>query len=129
MDGTYGFVYCGDLGVGMGVFRIAGSELIGCDLAGGRYRGQISNNPDGSSRLSYQMTVPRGVFLVQGLIPMDVPYTLSNVTDLPPDFANGQPIEIDFAGSVTMMVRRIAGEYAPYADGMEVNVRPRAATG
>ncbi len=42
MNGTYGFVYCGALGVGMEFLKITGSELVGCSLAGGDSRGVLS---------------------------------------------------------------------------------------
>ena len=39
VDGTYGFVYCGNRGLGMSVFSINGEQVVGRDLAGSVYDG------------------------------------------------------------------------------------------
>ena len=39
IDGTYGFVYCGSTGLGVGVFCVRGDRFEGLDYAGGRYEG------------------------------------------------------------------------------------------
>ncbi len=88
MDAVYGFVYCGSIGVGMGVFRVTGTDLVGVDLTGARYRGQVVvDATTGEIDFDFEMTVPAGVFLVQGTSPMDVPYTKKvSVKKLPPGF-------------------------------------------
>ena len=126
MNGTYGFVYCGFAGVGVGIFRVSDSALVGVDLAGARYRGRISeDSATGAFVLSFEMTVPAGVFLVQGTSPQDMSYTKSATVKLPADFADGKPFEVFIApGNVTMMVKRIPDDFAPYANGVTVDIRP-----
>jgi hypothetical protein len=69
MNGTYGFAYSGSIGIGIGVFRIDGNDLIGADVMGGTYRGTASKDPTtGEITVSFGMFVPAGVFLVQGHI-------------------------------------------------------------
>jgi hypothetical protein len=126
MDGTYGFTYCGFEGIGMGIFRVAGSELVGVDIAGGRYQGIVAvDKTTGEIDLSFNMSVPAGVFLVQGTSPMDVPYLKSARVKTPPAFGDGKPFEVYVApGTITLMVKRISDEYAPFADGISVNIQP-----
>ena len=126
MNGTYGFVYCGFLGVGMGVFRVTGSELVGVDFSGAHYKGSVvEDQVTGEIDLSFDMTVPAGVFLVQGTSPQDIPYTKSATVKVPAGFGDGKPFELNFPPApVTLMVKRIPDEFAPYADGVDVNIRP-----
>ncbi|MGE4048543.1 MAG: hypothetical protein AB7F35_27050 [Acetobacteraceae bacterium] len=126
MNATYGFVYCGVAGVGLGIFRVTGSELVGIDFAGSKYRGTIiEDRKTGEINLSIEMTVPVGVFLVQGTSPQDLPYIKSASVNVPPNFGDGKPFEVFFApGPVTLMVRQIPDDYAQYADGVAVNIVP-----
>ena len=48
IDGTYGFVYCGNRGLGAGVFSINGDRFEGRDLAGGSYNGTATQDRDGN---------------------------------------------------------------------------------
>jgi hypothetical protein len=48
IDGTYGFVYCGNRGLGAGVFSINGDRFEGRDLAGGSYNGTATQDGDGN---------------------------------------------------------------------------------
>ena len=126
MDGTYGFVYCGFEGVGIGVFRISNSALVGADLAGGKYRGHaVEDKSTGEIDLSFEMAVPAGVFLVQGTSPQDIPYTKRAAIKVPRLFNDGRPSEVHIApGPVTMMVKRIPDEFSAFADGVTVDIRP-----
>jgi hypothetical protein len=129
MSRTYGFVYSGYVSVGMGVFRVDGTELVGVDLAGGRYRGQVVVDPaTGEIDFDFEMTVPAGGFLVQGTSPINISYTKTvSVKKLPADFGDGKPFEVYVPpGKVTMMVKRIPDEYSSYADGVSVDIRPLA---
>ena len=130
MDGTFGFTYCGDLGVGIGVFRVNGCELIGADLAGGRYKGRITEDQvTGELDLTFDMTVPVGVFLVQGTSPQDVPYIKTANVKVPAGFGDGTPFEVYVPpGTVTLMVKRISDEFAPYADGVRIEIQPLGRT-
>ncbi len=85
MDGTYGFVYCGYIGVGMGVFRITNSVLVGVDLAGAKYRGKVLEDESaGGIKIAFEMSVSSGVMLVQGTTALDTPYTkTAEITDSP----------------------------------------------
>ena len=113
MDGTYGFVYCGFEGPGMGIFRLENSRLVGADFAGSRYRGQVAiDEATGEIDLSFDMTVPPGVSLVQGTSAQNIPYTKRGRVKVPPAFGDGEPFQIFVApGPVTMMVKRIPEEY------------------
>jgi hypothetical protein len=126
MNGTYGFVYCGYIGVGMGVFRIANSALVGVDLAGAKYRGQVvEDKSTGGMKIAFEMSVPSGVMLVQGTTPLDTPYTKTAEINAPPDFGDGTPFQVYIApGTITMMVKRIPDDYSAFADGVRVNVQP-----
>jgi hypothetical protein len=72
IDGTYGFVYCGNRGLGAGVFSIKGERLEGRDFAGSNYNGTATPDGDGNIVLDVQMVVPSGVVLVQGSEPLDL---------------------------------------------------------
>jgi hypothetical protein len=39
IDGTYGFVYSGVNGLGVGIFTVLGERFEGVDFVGGRYTG------------------------------------------------------------------------------------------
>jgi hypothetical protein len=110
----------------MGIFRVNGTALVGVDMGGAKYRGQVvEDTATGEIDLSFEMTVPADVFLVQGTSPMEVPYTKTGAVKVPPAFGDGKPFEIYFApGSVTMMVKRIPDEYSAFADGITVSVQP-----
>ncbi len=126
MSDTFGFVYSSVAGVGMGVFTVSDSNLIGSDLAGGRYRGTVSvDAATGEIDLSFEMTVPAGVFLVQGTSPQDLPYVKSETVRVPPEFNDGKPFEIFFPpASVTLMVKRIPDEFARYSYGVILTAHP-----
>jgi hypothetical protein len=126
-DGTYGFAYCGQIGVGVGVITIKNNMLKGADLSGGRYSGAVSERPNGAGyKIVYDMFVPPHVFLVQGGSPQEMAHTRSDVTlGLPPDFDNGEPIKLMIPpGEVTLMIRRISDEYAAYASGVKLTITP-----
>jgi hypothetical protein len=127
LDGTYGFVYCGAIGVGMGVFRVADSALKGIDIAGARYRGNVTEDGDsGKIRLDFEMAVPVGVALVQGTSPQDIPYTKSASVTVDHGFGDGKPFEVYVPpGTVTMMVKRIPDEYGWVADGISISIAPK----
>jgi hypothetical protein len=126
-DGTYSFVYCGEIAVGIGVVTIQDSILRGTDFAGGRYSGVVTERPNAAGyRVVYDMFVPANVFLVQGAAPLDISHTRGDVTlDLPLDFDNGEPItQIAPPGKITLMIRRIPDEFAWYASGVKVTISP-----
>jgi hypothetical protein len=112
VDGTYGFVYCGNRGLGMGVFSINGEHVVGRDLAGSTYGGTAVKDADGNIVLDVQMQIPAGVTLVQGTAPQDIPHARQICWTFPPAFGDGEPQMVEFAGPVTVMLKRIPDEYA-----------------
>ena len=126
MNGTYGFVYSGFIGVGIGVFTIRASVLTGADGAGGKYDGRVVNDPTtGGLIVDFDMFVPAGTFLVQGTSPLDFNSTRNNLSiSWPSNFADGVPIEVYIPpGPVTLMIRRISDEeYSALASGFRLSV-------
>jgi hypothetical protein len=112
MDGTYGFVYCGNRGVGIGVFSINGGHIEGRDFAGSSYEGTATQDGDGNVVLDAQIKVPAGVVLVQGTAPQDLPHARQISWTFPPAFGDGEPQMVEFGGPVTVMVKRIPDENA-----------------
>ena len=127
MNATYGFAYCGSIGIGAGILRINGSDLVGADYAGGSYRGRVTyDQATGGMEISFEMTVPAGLPLVQGASAQDVPMTRSATVKVPAEFGDGKPFEIYVPpGPVTLMARRIADDYAWMADGVTVEIKPK----
>jgi hypothetical protein len=126
MDGTYSFVYRGFVGVGMGLFKVAGGSLVGVDFAGGKYRGTVVvDSGTGEIDLSVQMTVPAGAFLVQGTSAQDLEYTKMVSTKVPPNFNGGKPFDVMIPpGSVTLMVVQIPDDWEPYTAGFRLTIAP-----
>jgi hypothetical protein len=90
MNGTFGFVYSSYAGLGFGVFRVSGSEIVGCDFGGGEYRGQVTEDAaTGEFNLFFDMFVPAGMPLVQGVSPQEISYTKPITFTAPPDFGDG----------------------------------------
>jgi hypothetical protein len=127
MNGTYGIVYSGSIGVGLGIFTVEDSELVGSDLAGGKYRGRVTEDAaTGEITAVFKMFVPRGLTQVQGTSSLDMDSTRGPITlTMPPRFGDGEPVKLQIPpGPVTVMVKRIPDEWAPYAAGMSVTVTP-----
>lgn len=116
LNGTYGFVYCGFNGLGVGVFTLENGRLAGRDWEGGRYTGSAIETAEGNIVLELGQEVPAGVKLVQGTSPQNVPYGLGLKQEVPPLFGDGAPIEVSApGGTVRLMVKRIPDEYATRA--------------
>ena len=62
IDGTYGFVYCGHRGLGIGVFLIEGQRIEGSDFAGGSYKGTAVQ--DGNAWLGFRPPLLCGAFFL-----------------------------------------------------------------
>jgi hypothetical protein len=127
LDGTYGFVYCGTDGLGVGVFNVKNGKVVGSDYAGGRYHGTATE--DAASReitLDVTFDVTPGTALVQGTAPQEVQYSRQIKQISPPDFGDGAPIKIIAPpGNVTAMVKRIPDEFEPAAfQGFTFHVVP-----
>jgi hypothetical protein len=126
MDGTYSFVYRGFFGVGMGLFKVTDGSLVGVDFGGGRYRGTIVvGSTTREMDLAIQMTVPAGVFLVQGTSAQDLEYTKMVSTKVHPNFNEGRPFDVMIPpGSVTLMVVQIPDDWEPYTAGFRLTIAP-----
>ncbi len=126
MSETYGFVYSGFAGVGMGMFSVTEGQLIGTDLGGISYRGTfLKDEVTGEIDIALEQTVPPGVFLVQGTSAQDMPYIKSISARLPADFDQGKPIEVFLPpGHVILMIRRVPDEWEPYTHGVNVSITP-----
>jgi hypothetical protein len=114
IDGTYGFVYCGNRGLGIGVFLVEGQRIEGRDFAGGRYMGAAVQDGKGNIQLDVQMQVPAGG-VAQGTASQDLPHTRHIHWTFPPAFGDGEPQMVEFAGPVTVMVKRVADKNAAIA--------------
>jgi len=116
LDGTYGWVYCGEIGLGIGVFTVTGGKVEGHDYSGGKYSGTANERPDGKITLTLSFEVQPGRGLVQGTAPQEVPYTRPINAELPPNFGDGAPQEIAVPpGVVTVMIKRLPNDFAPAA--------------
>jgi hypothetical protein len=62
-----------------------------------------------------QMHVPIGVELAHGTAPQDLPHTRHIHWTFPPAFGDGEPQMVEFAGPVTVMVKRIPEKNAAIA--------------
>jgi hypothetical protein len=123
MNGTYGFVYSGARGVGLGIFTIRDSVLVGSDTGGARYSGRVAvDASSGDVTVSFEMYVPAGVLLVQGASEQEMNYTKANLSlTLPRDFDNGEPIGVYIPpGNVTLMLRQIPDDYAVFTNGFDI---------
>ena len=115
IDGTYGFVYCGNRGLGIGVFLVEGQRIEGRDFAGSRYMGAAVQDGRGNIQLDVQLQVPAGVDTAHGTAAQDLPHTRHIHWMFPPAFGDGEPQMVEFAGPVTVMVKRIPDKNAAIA--------------
>ena len=60
--------------------------------------------------LDVHMQVPAGVILAQGTAPQSLPHSYQISWTFPPAFGDGEPQMVEFAGPVTVMVKRIPHE-------------------
>jgi hypothetical protein len=105
-DGVFSFVYSGDTGVGMGVVVVEAGRIFGRDFFT-TYDGTVEEQSDGKLKVSLTMTIPRGVTLVQGTSPQDVPHQRAVEHTFPPNFGDGEPQQIETGpGKVWVMIKR-----------------------
>jgi hypothetical protein len=130
IDGTYGFVYCGSSGLGVGVFCVRGERFEGMDYAGGRYEGTAAEDEHGNIHLRLTFEGPAGMGLDQGTTPQETPVRREIRQMMPRDFGGGRPIEvISRSRTVTIMVKRIPDEFRPAAtQGLSVQIAQRLST-
>jgi hypothetical protein len=128
MNGTFGFVYCGAAGVGIGVFTVSGVTLKGTDASGVHYRGSVVEQADGRLLVDMKMTVPVGVCLVQGTSPQEVPHERHFRHVFPAHFGDGEPIRLEGQpGPLNLMIRRVTDEWATAIEGSRFQLGPTAA--
>jgi hypothetical protein len=125
IDATYGFVYCGVNGLGVGLFVIENGRFTGSDYAGARYEGTASENGDGSISIEISFEVPPGVILVQGTSPQDLPHTRRVSHTFPPAFGDGTPQAVNSPpGTVTLMIKRVEESFRDQAiNGFRIMAR------
>jgi hypothetical protein len=130
IDGTYGFVYCGSSGLGVGVFCVRGDRFEGLDYAGGRYEGTAVEDQHGNIHLRLTFEGPAGMVPVPGTMPQDARLRRELRQIWPREFGNGRPIDIiSRSTTVTVMVKRIPDEFAPAAtQGLSVQIARRLST-
>jgi hypothetical protein len=118
INGVYGFVYSGANGLGIGVFRVHDTQVIGHDYAGVVYRGAATPQADGSIDLDLRMQVPAGVELVQGTSGQEIPYQRQIKHRCPPAFGDGEPMRISGSpGEIIVMIKRVPDEFEGAATG------------
>ena len=127
IDGTYGFVYSGVNGLGVGIFTVVGEKFDGVDFGAGRYNGTAHENSDGSISISIDFDVKPGMVLVQGTAPQDIPHRRHIEHEMPPLFGDGKPVEIPSPpGFVTVMVKQVPDDYArALSEGVSVSIGAR----
>jgi hypothetical protein len=130
IDGTYGFVYCGSNGLGVGVFCVRGDRFEGLDYAGGRYEGTAVEDQHGNIHLRLTFEGPPGMAPVQGTTAQNAPLRRELRQIMPRDFGDGRPIDIiSRSRTVTVMVKRIPDEFAPAATrGLSTEIARRLST-
>jgi hypothetical protein len=94
IDGSYGFVYCGNNGLGIGVFTVKGNRVESRDYFGVRYTGTAVQDAEERIELDLTLDVPAGVTLAPGTAPQDLPHTRQVRQTMPPAFGDGNPVEI-----------------------------------
>jgi hypothetical protein len=114
INGTYGFVYCGVNGLGVGLFVIDNERLVGSDYTRAKYEGTATANADGSISINISFDVPPGVIL--GTAPQDLPHRRQVVHTFPPEFGDGAPQNVNSPpGTVTLMIKRVEDSFADQA--------------
>jgi hypothetical protein len=128
INGTYAFVYCGNTGIGIGIFKVTDTDLVGTDYGGSMYRGTVSeSSATGEISVEFTMSVPAGISLVQGASPLDLNTTRRGSFTAPPGFGDGQPFEVYVApGNVKLMIKQVPDEHSVFVDGFEIVPRRRA---
>jgi hypothetical protein len=123
MNGTYAFVYSGARGVGLGVFTIRESVLVGSDTGGAKYKGNVVQDmATGYITISFEMFVPSGTLLIQGTSEQDFNYTKTSLSvTLRRDFDDGEPLKVYIPpGYVNLMIRQIPDDWAVFVKGFDI---------
>jgi hypothetical protein len=122
LDGTWGFVFAGVLGIGIGGMVVKDGKFHGADSGGVKYRGTIERVP-GTDRvkLDFDMDVPPDIMLVGGGSAQELPMKRHQSFELPANFVDGIPVDLPLHGAkATGMFRPIDDAWAPLADGFTI---------
>ena len=122
LNGTWGFVFAGDLGIGIGGIVVKDGKFHGADSGGVKYSGTIEWNPATAKfKLDFDMDVPPDVMLVGGIFGYELPMKRHQTFEVPPNFGDGAPIDLPLHGApATGMFRPIPDTWAPLADGFTI---------
>ena len=118
MNGTYGFAYSANFGIGFGVLLIEDGKVTGYDSGGSKYEGTAATE-GGSVVLTFDMIVPPNSFLTpMSSDPMGVESRWAQKITLPPGFDGGGSFlaELTF-GKVHLLIKKLPDTAAPYASG------------
>jgi hypothetical protein len=123
IDGTYGFVFAGALGIGIGVFRVTNGQLIGSDSSGCDYRGTVTEDAS-DHRLSIKLDqfAPNHVRAAYSRR-FSREKTIRSALDfsIGPNFEDGRPFPLETSTDVvTVIIRRISDKYDKYVNGLKI---------
>ena len=125
IEGTYEFVYVGEVGMGYGLFVVdAHGKTIGSDVFGGIYRGMLTEKEDGKLDCDIRHIVGPGIRLVQGTASQDAPYERAYNHTFPRNFGDGEAQVVSIPpGIVRMHIKRTTDDRADAArNGVSVTV-------
>lgn len=110
-DGFYSIYYTGAYGVGMGVLAAKDGVLVGADIGGATYEGQIQSNANtGMETGVIRMTVPAGLPLVTGAQVSGQPYSMEIPISVPATSIAQGPVTLQTpTGPVNVIFKRIRG--------------------
>ena len=123
IDGTWGFVYWGETGVGFGVIVMIDGRLHGSDQGGLKYAGTAAEDAQTKDvHLSVDVAVPPGIDLVEGTDYLsDVPTKRHFELDLPPRLGELTPVDISvLPGKTGILFKGLPDQWTPFANGFTV---------
>jgi hypothetical protein len=122
MDGTYGFIFVGNNGLGIGAFVIEDGRIHGADSGSAMYDGTVIDNPDGTITLDMVLTLPGDSFLVTGTSELGMISTRPVRATFPPNFGDGKAVDVPVRPGVAQVtVKRIPDDpWAAYARGFTI---------
>ena len=127
IDGTYGFVYAGAIGLGFGCFKVTSGAARGWDMMGGRIVGTAKENEDGTISFDVVLHVRANVVLVQGTAPQELPHERRIAGTFPRRFGDGTPVSLYTGpGPLTVMFKQVPAEVATALEekGATLTLRP-----
>jgi hypothetical protein len=126
IDGVYAVAYCGTIGLGIAVFKVANGEVVGHDYIGSKIIGTVTEDGNGLIDFDATLQVKPGNNLVVGTSSPAAPYSRSIKHKFPPDFGDGVPQVVALSpGEMTVMVKRSIDAFADAAtNGFVIHVKP-----